>query len=59
MTDIDHGIWLLVQNVVGTELDKGTSEEDILRDVMIITHGMVDYDSVRREIVRQRRMVVN
>jgi hypothetical protein len=59
MTDIDHNIWQLVQNVVGTELDKGTGEEEILKEIMIITHGIVNYDDVRREIVRQKRMVVN
>jgi hypothetical protein len=59
LTDIDHNIWCLVCNVVGTELDKGTGEGEILRQVMVITHGIVDYDAVRREITRQKRMVVN
>lgn len=59
LTDVDHSIWLLVQNVVGSELDKGTGEEEILRQIMVITHGIIDYDSVRHEIARQKRMVVN
>lgn len=59
MTDMNHDIWMLVQNVVGTELGKGTGEEEILREIMILTHGIVEYNAVRREIARQKRMVVN
>ena len=57
--NIDHNIWQLVQNVVGTRLDEGAGEEDIVIEILKITHGVVPQDSIQREIVRQKRMVVN
>ena len=59
MTDMDHNIWNLVQNTVATMLDNGAGEEDIIIELMKITHGVVEQNDVRREIIRQKRMVVN
>ena len=57
--DVDHNIWGLVTQVVGSMLGEGIHEEDILKKVMHITHGTVEWDSVKREIQRQKRMVIN
>lgn len=57
--NIDHNIWQLVQNVVATRLDEGAGEEDIVIEILKITHGVIAQDSIQREIVRQKRMVVN
>ena len=57
--DVDHNIWGLVQQVIGSSLERGESEEEILKETMRITHGMVEFDSVNREIQRQKRMVIN
>ena len=59
MTDMDHQIWNLVTNVISTMLGEGKKEEEILKEVMAITHGIADYNAIRREIVRQKRMTVN
>ena len=59
MVDVDHDIWSLAQNVIGGMLNDGKQEEEILRVVLKITHGIAEHDSIRREIIRQKRMVVN
>ena len=59
MTDIDHTVWQLVQNVVKEQLDKEVHEKDIIEYVLKITHGMVDYNGIIREINRQKREVTN
>lgn len=59
MTDIDHTIWNLVTNVISTELDNNTHEEDIVILINKITHGIIDQYDILREIQRQRRTVIN
>lgn len=57
--NIDHNIWNLVTNVITSELDKGSREEDIVILINRITHGIVDQYDILREITRQRRNEVN
>ena len=59
MTDNDFLIWQLIQESIGTMLNAGEKEENIIKEILKITHGIANYDDIRREITRQRRMTVN
>lgn len=59
MTDIDQEVWELVQSVVKEELEKDTHEDKIVKQVLKLTHGMIDYDGVVREISRQKRELLS
>lgn len=59
MTDIDHDIWEVVVNTIGTELNMNTSEEDIVIIINRLTHGLIDQYDILREIQRQKRSVIN
>ena len=59
MTNIDNTIWELVKSTVKEELEKDTHESEIVKQVLKLTHGMLDYDGVIREISRQKRELLS
>jgi hypothetical protein len=59
MTNKDFQIWQLIQDVIAKDMGKGYGDEEIIDNIIKITHGVVNIDDVRREILRQKRMVVN
>ena len=59
MTNKDFQIWQLIQDVIAKDMGEGYGDEEIIDNIIKITHGVVNIDDVRREILRQKRMVVN
>ena len=59
MTSNDFQIWQLIQDVIAKDMGKGYGDEEIIDNIIKITHDVVNIDDVRREILRQKRMVVN
>jgi len=59
MTNKDFQIWQLIQDVIAKDMGKGYGDEEIIDNIIKITHGVVNIDDVRREITRQKRMTVN
>ncbi len=59
MTNKDFQIWQLIQDVIAKYMGEGKGDEEIIDSVIKITHGVVNIDDVRREIIRQKRMIVN
>lgn len=55
MSNIDFQIWTLVQNVIIDMLNNNKNSDEILKEISKMTHGMVDWDDIKREINRQRR----
>lgn len=54
LTDIDHIIWQLVQNVVSDMVSRDEHDEKIAIEIGKMTHGLVDYNDIMREIKRQK-----
>lgn len=59
MTNKDFQIWQLIQDVIAKDMGEGYGDEEIIDNIIKITHGVVNVDDVRREITRQKRMTVN
>ncbi len=59
MTNKDFQIWQLIQDVIAKNMGEGMGDEEIIDNIIRITHGVVNVDDVRREITRQKRMTVN
>ncbi len=59
MADKDVLMWKLIQESIGKMMGEEKNEQDIIREIMKTWHGIADFDSIRREITRQKRMTVN
>ncbi len=58
--DIDGSLWEIVQTELGRLLEReGITEEEAIIEILKITNGLIAQDDIRREILRQKRMVEN
>lgn len=60
MNDVDGSMWEIVQTEIGHLLEReGITEEEAIIEILKITNGLIAQDDIRREILRQKRMVEN